>query len=64
MYNKRGEKMKRQTKKLVLVLGVISLILGISLMIPSFLQKVYLGLGAGILLVILGVILFALGYGD
>lgn len=56
--------MKKKNKKITGVVGVISLIIGVTGAIPSFLNVNYFGLSASAFFVILGVILIAIGFGD
>jgi len=56
--------MKKQTKNILAIAGVISTILGIVGAVPSFLQEKYgLATGAAILIVG-GLILLAIAFGD
>jgi uncharacterized membrane protein HdeD (DUF308 family) len=56
--------MKKRTKNVVSVIGVILLVLGITTSIPLFLQKSYLGMITGLASVIVGLILLAIAFGD
>lgn len=56
--------MKKITKNVVSVIGVILLVLGVTSSIPLFLQKSYLGLGFSMLSVIFGIIFLAIAFGD
>lgn len=56
--------MRKKDKRLLLISGAISLIMGITGAIPSFLNKTYYGLGASAFFVIMGVIFLTLSQGD
>lgn len=56
--------MKKKIKKIVSVIGVICLVIGLAVLIPSFLSKSYFGIGASAFLVILGLILLAIAFGE
>jgi len=56
--------MKKRTKNVISVIGVILLVLGITTSIPLFLQKNYLGMIISLISVIIGVILLAISFGE
>lgn len=56
--------MKKKTKNILIVAGIIGLVLGITGAIPSFLQSRYGVATASVGLIILGLILLAIGYSD
>ena len=56
--------MKRTTKNLLAVAGVISTIIGITGAIPSFLKEMYGVAISSAILIILGIILLAISFGD
>ena len=56
--------MRRTSKNLLSTLGVISLVFGIAVAIPSWLNSNYFGFGVSIGLAILGAILLSIGFGD
>lgn len=59
-----GEQMKQTKKNLILVAGVISTVLGVVWAIPSFLKGLYgVAIGASLLLVF-GLVLIAIAFGD
>ena len=56
--------MKKETKNIVAVLGVISTVVGVIGAVPSFLGENYaLGLGFSVVVVI-GLVLLAISFGD
>ena len=56
--------MQKRKKNLLSVFGVIGCVIGIFMAIPSYLNSNYLGLGISSLMVIIGVVLLALAYGE
>ena len=56
--------MKKRTKNFLSVFGIISLIFGVAVAIPSWFNSDYLGFGISIFLVIIGGILLSIAYGD
>lgn len=55
---------KRTSKNILGVAGVISSVLGIIGAIPSFLQEMYIAAIGSTLLIIIGLILLAIAFGD
>ena len=56
--------MKKQTKNILAVAGVISTVMGIIGAIPSFLKEMYgVAIGSAILIVV-GLVLIAIAFGD
>lgn len=57
--------MGETTKKhFLIVAGVISTVLGLAFLFPAFLQEIYWLAGLTTILVIGGIILLAIGFGD
>jgi len=55
--------MQKRSKNLLSIFGIISLIFGIAVSIPSWVNNNYLGFGISIGLVIIGGILLSIAYG-
>lgn len=56
--------MNNKQKSFLLVPGVISAVLGISLMLPSFLKEMFYLAALGTGFIVLGFILISLSFGD
>lgn len=56
--------MKRVTKNLLSVLGGISLVFGVGISIPSWLNTNYFGFGTSVILIVVGAILLSIAYGN
>jgi len=56
--------MKKRVKNLLSVFGVIFFIMGISILIPSYLNNNILGFGLSLASVIIGGVLFAIVFGE
>jgi len=56
--------MKRQSKNILAVAGVICSILGIVAAIPSFLKEVYAVAIGAVVLIVAGLVLLAIAFGD
>ena len=56
--------MNKKNKKIVSVIGTVSLVMGLTSSIPSFLNSSYFGIGASAFFVILGLILLAIAFGE
>ena len=56
--------MKKRSKNLFSVFGAISLLSGLMLSIPSYLNSNYLGFVISFIFVILGAILLSVAFGD
>ena len=53
-----------RNKNLLSVFGIISLVFGVAIAIPSWINTNYLGFGISILLVIIGGVLLSIAYGE
>lgn len=51
-------------KSFLIIAGVISLVVGVILTVPSFLKEMYVVATASVGLIVLGLILLAIGFGD
>jgi len=56
--------MQKRKKNLLSVFGIILGVIGLFMAVPSYLNSTYLGLGISSCLVIIGIVLLALAYGD
>jgi len=56
--------MKKQTKNILAVAGVISTVMGIIGAIPSFLRENYGAATGSAILVVVGLVLIAIAFGD
>lgn len=56
--------MRKTIKNLLSTLGAISLISGLFISIPSFINENYFGFGTSFFLVIIGAVLLSIAYGD
>ncbi|MBI3035700.1 hypothetical protein HYY71_05250 [Candidatus Woesearchaeota archaeon] len=56
--------MKKTTKNILAVAGVIGTILGIILLIPSFLQTNYIVSTISVVLIVAGLVMLAIAFGD
>ena len=56
--------MKKQTKNILVVAGVISTIMGIIGTIPSFLKEMYVIATVSAILIVAGLVLLAIAFGD
>jgi hypothetical protein len=56
--------MKKVTKNLFSVFGVLSMVIAITTAIPFYLTSNYIGLGVSFIFVIIGAILLSIAFGD
>jgi len=56
--------MNKKTKYILSVAGVISAILGITIAIPAFLQNLYTPAIIGTILLVTGLVIIAISFGD
>jgi len=56
--------MKKSVKNLLSVFGVTSMVFGVAVSIPSWLNSNYFGFGISIFLVIIGGVLLSFAFGD
>lgn len=56
--------MKHQSKNLLAIAGIIGAVMGIAFLIPSFLQEIYCLAVVSAVLMMDGLILLALAFGD
>jgi len=56
--------MNLRRKNLLSVLGALSMIFGLAVAFPSYLNTNYLGFGISIALIVIGSVLLAIAYGE
>lgn len=61
---KGGTNMKQTTKNILGVAGVISAVVGVVVAIPALLQEKYLVATLSVMLIVAGLVLLAISFGD
>ncbi len=56
--------MRKTNKNLFTTLGAISMIMGLAVIIPSYLNENYIGFSISLLFVIFGAVFLSIGFGD